>query len=157
VEVVEHLEDQFHFARELHRVTRPGGRAIVTTPNLLNLNSRLRFLANGFWLLFDPLSLSSRDPVHTAGHIHPVTAYYLAYLFYRAGFRDVRLHTDRHKRSAMCWAVLLAPLWLAGRWRLAARLRRRQAAVLAENAAVLRAVNGWALLTGRSVVLEACK
>jgi SAM-dependent methyltransferase len=157
VEVVEHLQDQFHFARELYRVTRPGGRTLITTPNLLNVNSRLRYLTSGFWLLFDPLSLSSHDPVHTAGHIHPVTFYYLAYLFRRAGFRDVRLHVDRRKRSAAALAVLLAPLFWWGRWRLAARLRRKQPAVYAENAALLAAQNSWALLTSRSVVLEATK
>ena len=157
VEVVEHLEDQFHFARELYRVTKPGGRAIVTTPNLLNINSRLRYLSNGFWLLFDPLSLTSRDPVHTAGHIHPITAYYLAYLFHRAGFAAVRIHFDRHKRSAIAWCVLLAPLLVLGRWRLGARLARKNPAVYAENAGLMATLNSWGMLTSRSVVIEALK
>ena len=157
VEVLELLEDQFHFARELYRVTKPGGHAIVSTPNLLNVNSRLRYLASGFWLLFDPLSLSSRDPVHTAGHIHPVTAYYLTYLFHRAGFAEVRIHFDRHKRSAVAWCVLLAPVLLWGRWRLGARLARKNPAVFSENAGLIATLNGWGMLTSRSVVVEAVK
>jgi SAM-dependent methyltransferase len=157
VEVIEHLEDQFHFVRELYRVVKPGGRAIVTTPNLLNVNSRLRYLANGFWLLFDPLSLSSTDPVHTAGHIHPISFYYLAYIFHRAGFRTVRVHFDRHKRSAMVWTALLSPLLLLGRLGLAARLRRKRPGVYEENAALLAAQNGWGMLTSRSIVLEGVK
>lgn len=157
VEVVEHLEDQFHFVRELYRVVRPGGRVIVTTPNLLNVNSRLRYLANGFWLLFDPLSLRSTDPVHTAGHIHPISFYYLAYIFHRAGFRTVRVHFDRRKRSALAWTVLLAPLLLLGRLGLAARLKRKRPAVYAENAPLLAAQNGWGMLTSRSIVIEGVK
>lgn len=157
VEVVEHLQDQFHFARELHRVTRAGGRAILTTPNLLNINSRVRFLANGFWLLFDPLPLSTHNPVHLAGHIHPVTAYYLAYTLFRAGFRDVRIHYDRHKRSAVAWCVVLAPILVLGRVALRTRLRRKDATVLTENAALLRQLNSWGLLTSRSIVIEALK
>jgi len=157
VEVIEHLEDQFHFVRELFRVTKSGGRAIVTTPNLLNVNSRLRYLANGFWLLFDPLSLSSHDPVHTGGHIHPVTFYYLAYIFYRAGFRAVQVHFDRHKASAIAWSALLAPVFLLGRVALYARLRRKLPAVHAENAALLRLQNGWGMLTSRSIVIEGVK
>jgi SAM-dependent methyltransferase len=157
VEVIEHLEDQFRFVRELHRVARPGGRAIVTTPNLLNINSRLRFLTQGFWLLFDPLPLATRDPVHTSGHIHPITAYYLVFLFHRAGFREVRVHFDRHKRSAAAWCVPLAPILLLGRRLLAARLRRKKPLIHAENAAHLRILNGWRMLTSRSVVIEGVK
>jgi len=72
LEVIEHIKDQFAFARELHRIVKPGGVAIVSTPNVLNLNSRVRYLHSGFTVLFDPLPLSSDDPRHTAGHINPV-------------------------------------------------------------------------------------
>lgn len=157
VEVIEHLEDQFHFARELYRVTTPGGRAIVTTPNVLNMNSRLRYLHSGFWLLFDPLPLAGRDAVHTAGHIHPVTFYYLAYLLRRAGFRRVELHFDRRKASAVCWTLLAAPIILLGHAAFRVHMRRKRPAVYAENEALIGQVNGWDMLTCRSVIVEATK
>ncbi|HEX9705783.1 MAG TPA: methyltransferase domain-containing protein, partial [Gemmatimonadales bacterium] len=109
IEVIEHLEDQFAFARELHRVLKPDGRAIITTPNVLNLNSRVRTLHSGLAVLFDPLPLASPDPVHTSGHIHPIPFYYLGYVFHRAGFRQLRVHYDRTKKSAVAWLLLLAP------------------------------------------------
>jgi SAM-dependent methyltransferase len=31
--VIEHIEDDFLFLREIHRVLKPGGTAILTTPN----------------------------------------------------------------------------------------------------------------------------
>jgi SAM-dependent methyltransferase len=157
IEVIEHLEDQFHFARELHRVTKPGGRAIVTTPNLLNVNSRLRYLHSGFWLLFDPLPLSAQDPVHTAGHIHPVTFYYLAYLLRRAGFRRVEVHFDRRKTSAVLWALLAGAFILLGHAGFRSRLRRKRPVVYGENAALVAQVNSWDMLTCRSVILEGVK
>lgn len=157
LEVVEHLEDQFHFARELHRVTKPSGRAIITTPNLLNVNSRLRYLHSGFWLLFDPLPLSAQDPVHTAGHIHPTTFYYLAYLLHRAGFRRVEVHFDRRKTSAVWWTLLAGAFILLGHAGFRARLRRKRLAVYRENEAWLAKVNSWDMLTCRSVILEAVK
>ena len=32
IEGVEHLQDQFHFVRECHRVLRPGGRLVLSPP-----------------------------------------------------------------------------------------------------------------------------
>jgi 2-polyprenyl-3-methyl-5-hydroxy-6-metoxy-1,4-benzoquinol methylase len=61
IEVVEHVENQFAFLRELSRIAKPGAVIVVTTPNTLNANSRLRGLLQGFPLLFDPLPLDSGD------------------------------------------------------------------------------------------------
>ena len=157
VEVVEHLENQFRFVRELYRILKPGGRAIVSTPNLLNMNSRLRFLHSGFWLLFNPLPLERADPIHTAGHIHPITPYYLMYAFYRAGFRRVEVHADRTKRSAALWTFLLAPILFPAHWLARARFRGKQPAVAAENAPILDALMSWPMLTSRSAIIEARK
>jgi SAM-dependent methyltransferase len=154
LEVVEHLEDPFHFMRELHRIVRPGGKVFVSTPNLLNINSRLRFLHSGFWLLFDPLPLSSSDPVHTSGHIHPITFYYLAYAFRRAGLTDVRVHYDRRKRSAAALHALLSPFTGAGHQGFAARLRRKSPDVYAENHDLLKHMNSRDMLTARSIIVE---
>ncbi len=157
LEVVEHVEDQFHFARELYRVVRPGGRAIISTPNLLNINSRLRYLRSGFWLLFDPVPLGVPDAVHTSGHIHPVTFYYLAYVFRRAGFARLAVHFDRRKRSAVALSLLTLPYVAIGRALLGARLRRKTPAVYQENRGLVAATNAWDMLTCRSVTLEAVK
>jgi SAM-dependent methyltransferase len=157
IEVIEHIEDQFQFVRELHRVLRPGGRAIISTPNLLNINSRLRYLHSGFWLLFDPLSLTSRDPVHTSGHIGPISYYYLAYLCHRAGFSRVRVHYDRRKRSAMAWGALLLPFVTLGNAGFRRRLEAKKPEVARENETILDAMGSWDMLTSRSIVVEAVK
>lgn len=157
IEVVEHLENQFQFVRELHRVLKPGGRAYVSTPNLLNLNSRLRFLHSGSGLLFDPLPLASNDPVHTSGHIHPITFYYLAYMLHRAGFADVRVHYDRRKRSAAVLAFLLGPFISIGHAGFVRRLRRKSPAVFAENAHLVGEINSWDMQVSRSIIVEGTK
>lgn len=157
IEVIEHVQDQFGFVRELHRVTRAGGRVLVTTPNLLNVNSRLRYLHSGFWLLFDPLPLKSQEIVHLQGHIHPVTYYYLAHLFHQAGFARVRVHFDRRKKSAVVLAALTAPFVVLGNALFRWRLRRKAPERYRENAELLRATNSWDMLTRRSVIVEGIK
>jgi ubiquinone/menaquinone biosynthesis C-methylase UbiE len=152
LEVVEHVEDQFAFARELFRVLRPGGTAIISTPNILNINSRWRNLHSGFAVLFDPLLLSSADPVHTSGHINPVSYYYLAYQLTRAGFGSTSVAYDRFKTSARFLVVLCAPVIWIGNQLLRRRLNARKPDVAAENASILDAMWSLDMLTARSII-----
>ena len=115
IEVIEHVEDQFGFLRELTRICRPGGTVIVTTPNTLHVGARLRTLTSGFAELYDPLPLREHSPQDLHGHIHPIAPYYLAYGALRAGLVEPMLSTDRRKRSAAFAATLLWPAaWPSG-------------------------------------------
>lgn len=152
LEVVEHVEDQFAFARELYRVLRPGGIAIISTPNVLNINSRWRNLHSGFAVLFDPLLLSSADPVHTSGHINPVSYYYLAYQLARAGFVSTSVEYDRFKTSARFLLAFGGPMIWIGNRLLRRRLRARKPDVVAENASMLSAMWSIGMLTSRSII-----
>jgi SAM-dependent methyltransferase len=152
LEVVEHVEDQFAFARELHRILKPGGMAIISTPNVLNLNSRWRYLHSGFAVLFDPLLLSSADPVHTSGHIDPVSYYYLAYQLRRAGFVSTSVEYDRFKTSARFLLVLCGPMIWIGNRLFRRRFNARKKDVASENASILRDLWSLRMLTSRSVI-----
>jgi SAM-dependent methyltransferase len=48
VEVIEHLENHRLAISELARILKPGGALILTTPNIMRLNSRLHFLLSGY-------------------------------------------------------------------------------------------------------------
>jgi len=157
LEVVEHVEDQFAFARELHRILKPGGLAIISTPNVLNVNSRWRYLHSGFAVLFDPLLLSSADPVHTSGHIDPVSYYYLAYQLRRAGFASTSVEYDRFKTSARFLLLLCGPVIWIGNQLFRRRLNARKKDVASENASILRDLWSWRMLTSRSVIAIARK
>ena len=157
IEVIEHVEDQFAFLRELARVARPGGLVVVTTPNVLNVSSRLRTLFTGFPTLFDPLPLAGQDIRLLDGHIHPVGPYYLAYGALRAGLVDLHLVGDRTRRSALLWTALLGPFLLAGQLGHRARFHFKRPRVAEENRRRLRDYGRLAMLTSRSAVLSARK
>lgn len=153
MEVIEHLHDQLQLWREIARIVKPGGRAIVTTPNILNANSRLRYLFTGTMPLYDILPITDNDVVHTTGHVGPVGLYYLFFQAKLAGFREARFHVDRSKRSA---AVAAPFVWAAARVGDAVlQGKRRKLPYLEENRPALEAMNSWRILVGRTVIVDA--
>ena len=108
-EVIEHLEHYRSAIREINRVLRPGGVFVVSTPNVLNLRSRLRYLFFGFFNLFGPLRLGDDRHHSTHGHINPVSYFYLAHALSTAGFAKISVSVDKLQRRS--WLALI-PLWL---------------------------------------------
>ncbi len=43
----EHMENPYHFMREIHRVIKPGAKFIFALPNVFHITSRLLFLKKG--------------------------------------------------------------------------------------------------------------
>jgi SAM-dependent methyltransferase len=157
VEVIEHLENIFHFAREAWRILKPNGVAVITTPNVLNINSRLRTLAAGFPLLFGPLPLSVSVPQNLGGHINPASCYYLAYAMGKAGFREIRFHADRLKNSAKFLMLLFyLPIKVFERI-IFYEIKKENRNIYEENYEFLQKLNSIPLLLSRTIIIEAIK
>lgn len=156
-EVIEHLENFRRVAHEIYRVLKPGGICILSTPNILNLNSRLRFLSFGFWNLFGPMPLNHSKLFSTGGHINPISWYYVAHGLMDAGFTKVTPHIDRRQRSAVPMLIMLLPLIkLLGAW--AMRQERCRYRTLDEsNEPLVRAMNTIDMLLGRTLIAKALK
>lgn len=156
-EVIEHLEHFRETLREFFRVLEPGGMCVLTTPNILNLNSRLRFLWFGYWNLFGPLPVKHGDLFSTGGHINPVSWFYIAHALMDAGFERVEWTVDKAQRSAIAKLVLLWPFIRV----FGALAYRKEVAkyrtVDAQNAPLVRAMNDSSMLLGRTVVVAAVK
>ncbi len=156
-EVVEHLEHYRQVLREVHRVLRPGGWCVLTTPNILNLNSRFRFLWFGFWNLFGPLPVKHGALYSTGGHINPVSFFLLAHALMDADFANVSVTVDKHQRSAWPKLILVWPflkLFAAWAWR---KEVRRFRTIDADNAPLVREMNSIPMLLGRTIIVTARK
>lgn len=153
VEVIEHLENHFSFIRECHRVLKPGGNLVLTTPNILNMASRVRYLFTGFYPLVPrPINETARSPVWD--HIHPITYYQLRYILHTNGFRIRTLTTDRYRKSAMWWMGLypLSVLFTRTTMR-----KEGDSAQRTVNTRIRRDMRSPALLLGRTSIIVAEK
>jgi len=157
VETVEHLENFRKVVREICRVLQPGGVAVFSTPNILNLRSRLRYLSSGFYNLFGPVG-PDESAIHTTrGHINPVSWFYLSHALLSAGFRDLRVSVDKYqRRSILAFPFLILPLHAAN-WIVHHRDKRTYGTLDERNAWAVRAMNSRDLLLGRTLIVTAVK
>ncbi len=84
-EVIEHLVDTDGFLREMGRMVRPGGHLLITTPNLVSFENRVRVLL-GFYPAWVDWSLQG------PGHVRAYTPRILKRHLGQHGFRVVK-HT----------------------------------------------------------------
>lgn len=84
LEVVEHVENPWKLLRDLYAVTEPGGRLLLSTPNIASFLSRLIFLRTGKFHQFNDADLAY-------GHISPITAWELSVVSRQAGWRTLEI------------------------------------------------------------------
>lgn len=111
IEVLEHIDGHDRFFAEVARVLTPGGVVMFTTPNILSLKSRLRFLFTGFFYSFGPLEPFTRDPV--SQHIAPFSVNRYEWMMSQHGLRLTGLETDKTQTSSVLLSFLVPFVRLA--------------------------------------------
>ena len=145
LEGIEHLLSPARCLAEFCRVLRPGGRLVVTTPNVNNVQSRWHYLMAGRFSGFRPLvrrPLTAED----GDLVKHVTVPYLPTLVYvlsRHGVAVERVDVTMVRTRQWLALPLALPIWLASR--------------RAPAGSVTRTLGSFMMLLGRNVVLQGTK
>jgi len=97
VEVWEHITCQQRFLQESMRVLKPGGLLFISTPNILSLKSRFRFLFTGFFYSFKPLEINLNDGLQ---HISSQSYDQIVWMASLSGFQLLETETDKKQNTS---------------------------------------------------------
>jgi 2-polyprenyl-3-methyl-5-hydroxy-6-metoxy-1,4-benzoquinol methylase len=157
VEGLEHIENPQQAVREFARLLRAGGQLVVTVPNILNIEERVKWLLHGYTSHFKPISREALARVRAAHgaleemalHINPISYAELRYTLEKYGFEIVRLYRDKPKAHLWLYWPLVALIRLIARFAPVDKRRERWTAelqsdeiLLGGNTLIVHAVKG---------------
>ncbi len=102
-EVIEHLKNPYGLMREMGRILKQGGKIIMSTPNILNLRSRFRYLIEGAYEYFrePPLDHTGHNVAmgidSSQVHVMPWRFHELEYLLKESGFHIEGITTSAYE------------------------------------------------------------
>jgi len=112
VEVTEHILDHEIFFSEINRILKPGGKLYVSTPNVLSMKSRIRFLFRGFLFAFNPLDMDNYNGLQ---HVSALNLDQYNYLANKHSFGQAEYDIDREQSTSRFLCCLFLPLLFISR------------------------------------------
>lgn len=121
VEGLEHIENPANAMREFARLLKPEGHLIVSVPNIMNIEERLKWLFNGYTSHFKPLSTEAVADIkneigseydemeEVALHVNPIGYSEVRYLLEKNNFSVKKVFLDKPKKNS--W-IYLPLVWL---------------------------------------------
>ncbi|OPX30436.1 MAG: hypothetical protein B1H08_01695 [Candidatus Omnitrophica bacterium 4484_171] len=142
VEGIEHIEDHFHLIREFKRVLKKGGKLIITTPNILNMFSRLRYLLIGYYAF--------SGGYYAKTHINLISFTKMISILDKEGLRIEKVTYNRNIACAK-GVIAGAILWLLTPFIYAATFLK------VKNSAIRQYLLSKELLFGECLIVKAVK
>ena len=123
LEGLEHIENPQQAIREFARLLQPGGQVVISVPNILNIEERLKWLIHGYTSHFKPITRESSARLRAeydnreeiAAHVNPIGYSELRYILEKNGFQIARVHRDKPKTNAWLYWPLVALIKLIAR------------------------------------------
>ncbi|MBP6002883.1 MAG: class I SAM-dependent methyltransferase [Pyrinomonadaceae bacterium] len=116
VEGLEHIANPTNAIAEFSRMLKPGGHLIVSVPNIMNIEERLKWLFNGYTSHFKPLSKPVLDGIsrefpgmeEIALHVNPIGYSEVRFLLEKFDFEITGTHRDKKKDNSWAFWPIVA-------------------------------------------------
>jgi SAM-dependent methyltransferase len=156
VEGLEHIENPANAIREFARLLNPQGQLIVSVPNIMNIEERLKWLFNGYTSHFKPISQQAAADVREqldgmeelALHVNPIGYSEVRYLLEKNGFEIEQAYLDKPKNNTWLFYPIAGVIRLASKLSSAGKRKERWADELNSNEV---------LLGGNTLIFKAVK
>jgi SAM-dependent methyltransferase len=156
LEGLEHIENPHQAIREFARLLAPGGQLVISVPNILNIEERVKWLLNGYTSHFKPISEEHLRMRHEQWgekeevvlHINPIAYTELRYILEKYGFGLAGAYRDKPKPNIWLYWPLVAAIRFFARLTPERKRRERWTTELASDSV---------LLGGNTLVLHAVK
>ena len=153
IDGIEHIRRGFDFIRECQRILKPGGRIILSTPNISSARSRWRWFLTGHHnKCKSPLNEERVTPLH---HVNMLSYPDIRYLLHSNGFRIQTVATNRIKFVSLLYAVWMPLLYITTR--LTYRKEETDPGQRARNREVLSTMFSPAVYFGETIIVSAVK
>jgi ubiquinone/menaquinone biosynthesis C-methylase UbiE len=145
VEGLEHIGNPGNAIAEFSRILKAGGRLVVSVPNIMNVEERLKWLFSGYTSHFKPLSaekiaearLEYPGMEEIALHVNPIGYSEVRFLLEKNGFRLEQVYRDKPKKNSWAFLPVVAAIKLFGLFSSAKKRRERWAAELNSDEVLL--------------------
>ncbi len=117
LEVIEHLRNPYAVISEINRIIKENGFLILSTPNILSLKSRFRFIFEGGYEYFrEPPFDQAKNSNEVIFNLHlmPHRYHELEYLLSASGFKVYGIFTSVYEgfELGLLYPVILFQAWL---------------------------------------------